>query len=72
MGQKNFELIAEVGEFIEVGRMDEHISEAGLVVLELGLCERQVLLQFLAVVACLAGDSFQSIQNRSRAVVIAR
>ena len=66
-----FELVAEVDEFSEIGRMGKHISEAGLVVVELGLSERQVLLSVFAVGAGVADDAFQSVQNGTRAVVVA-
>ena len=70
-GEEGFELVAEVDEFSEIGRMWKGVSEAGLVVVELGLSERQVLLSVFAVGAGVADDSLQSIEDRTRAVVVA-
>ena len=71
-GQAGLELVAQAGQLGQVGVVGEGRAEAGLVVAELGLRDRQVLPDAGAFRAVAAGQALQGVQDGPRPVVVAR
>lgn len=70
-GEFGFELVTHVGQFREITFKSEWHSEAGSVDTELGFSDVEVLANFVAIGLVGIRQSFEGVEDRTRALVVA-
>ena len=71
-GKAGFELVAQFGEFREIGVVQEGGTEAGLIIPQLRLGDCQLLPDAVAFGAVATGHAFQGVQHGTRPLVFPR
>ena len=71
-GKPGLELVAQGGQFGQIGVVEEGLAQAGLVVAKLGFGDGEVLPDAVAFGAVAVGQAFQGVQDGTRPLVVAR